>query len=182
MQEESLDNKIMELQNHYYHNNQKSRLWGANSQKLDCASLVSHTLNRIELFRQSIYIVSNTNHIFIDYPKFKTYGCPEIYDECICYFLDLIRVCLEHYQTYEIHVNMQSFTPTAAQRYKELIYLFIQKCLVQSSGISQKVSVIYLYQSPKLIDTVLKLFSGLVADDIRQKIVIVESSTRGSYR
>ena len=176
MQEPSIENKITEMQNKYYTINQKSRIF-PNQQKFDCASLITQSFNKTTLFSQSVYIVSNTNHIFIDYPKFKTFGCPEIYEEYIAYILQLIDECLAKYTTYEIHVNMQSFTATAAQRYKEMIYILINTCLSQNTGISFKVTAIYLYNAAKMIDAIMHLFSGLVNDDVKYKIHIVNNSS-----
>jgi hypothetical protein len=173
MQKESLENKIAEMQNVYYNTNVKSTFY-KNDQKKDCALFVMNSLNIEELFKRTVYNIPNTNHIFIDYLFFKTYANPSVYEELI-YFLQMnIDNCITLYKNFELHININTFSPTAAQRYKDIIYILITKCLNQQRCL-ETLSKICLYNSPKMIDNIMKLFAGLIDEKTKSKIVFVQN-------
>ena len=126
------------------------------------------------LFTQSCYIVSNSNHIFIDYPKFKHSIHSSLHNDYMAHVFYLIYECLTYYSSYEIHVNMQSFSITAAQRYKDVIYVFIQK-LTNTPDLMNKLTKLCLYQTSKMMDGIIQLFSGFVSDDqMKGKLLIIQ--------
>lgn len=107
---------------------------------------------------------------------FKTYGHQAIYEPIVDYIMNLVTNCIKQHNTFELHVNMQSFTITAAQRYKDVIQLFCNRCLQrnQDDTLSSHLVNMYIYNSPKMIGILSNLFAGFIDDTIRAKIKIVE--------
>jgi len=126
------------------------------------------------LFSKSAYIIPNKNHIFIDYPTFKQFGASCIQDEYSGYLMNLINDCLLQYSSFEIHANMQSFSITAAQKYNKLIYNFLQQ-MVTNPNVMNRLSGLYLYHMPKMVDSIVQLFSTFISNEhLRNKITIVQ--------
>lgn len=168
--EESLEYKITKLQNDFYNQNTKSRFI-KNQQKLQCAQTILANVQLEQLLAKMVYVIPNTNKVHIDYSIFKTFAHPEIYTHVVEYIISLLLSCINTVGHYEIHINLQSFTTTAAQRYKDIIYMFCSKCLQHDSFITLSLDVLYIYNSPKMLKSIMHIFSGVVNDTIKSKIV-----------
>jgi len=170
---QSIETKISELQNNYYSQNSKSWFFKS-SQKMECAAMVSQTCSLRDLFEKTAYYIPGSNRIYFDYVLFKTYGHPSIYDEFIDYVMTLFRQYIQEYErnTFELHINLQSFTITAAQRYKDIITVFCSKCLGNNTVFFQHLHNVHIYNPPKMIDTFSNMFAGYIDDNIRSKIVL----------
>ena len=163
--------RITELQNEYYKNTTKS-WFQKTAQKADCAVTVSQNIPLDLLFKETFYIIPNTNRVYIDYPLFKTFANPTVYGEIVKYVLGLFTKCIETYGTFETHVNLKSFTMTAAQRYREIIRLFCNECLNRDTTFSVHLDQFCIYHSPKMLDAISAIFSGFIDEQIRSKIII----------
>ena len=73
-----------------------------------------------------------------------------------------------------VHFNMNTFTITAANRYKELIQMFCEKALQSDSIYHTKLQAIYLYNYPTIIPVLTQLFSAFVDSSARGKVVMVK--------
>ena len=69
---------------------------------------------------------------------------------------------------------MNTFTITAANRYKVLIQMFCEKALQTNSIYHTKLNKIYLYNYPAIIPVLTKLFSSFVDNSARGKVVMVK--------
>lgn len=168
-EEDTLENKITKLQTDYYGQCTKS-FFVKNQQKLQCAKNVSENVQLDKLLEKMVYIIPNTNKIFFDYVIFKTFAHPTIYNEIVEYILFLLTQCIQQYKHYEMHINLRSFTATAAQRYKDIIYLFCVKCL-QQEDFTPNLDCLYIYNSPKMLKSIMHIFSGVITDAVKSKII-----------
>lgn len=174
MQECNLENKILELQNQYYQQNPKPTISFTNNQKMNCAKTVSQHIQIDQLFQKTVYNLPETNKVYFDYIIFKTFAHPAIYDKLLDDIIVLLTGCIQTYGSIEIHINLNTFTMTAAQRYKPIIQLFCNKCLQNTNtAISTHVTNMYIYNSPKMINTLSTVFAGFIDDNIQSKINIV---------
>jgi hypothetical protein len=130
-------------------------------------------LEKTMIFSKSAYIIPHKNHLFIDYPNFKQFHSSNLSDEYVYYLMNLINECLQYYSCFEIHINMQSFTITAAQKYKGMIYKFLQLTTVPE--LMNRLTGIYLYKIPKMIDGIVQFFSAFFSDEkLKGKVTIVQ--------
>ena len=74
----------------------------------------------------------------------------------------------------ELYINMNTFTITAANRYKELIQMFCEKALQTNSVYHTNLQTIYLYKYPAIIPVLSKLFSTFVDSNAREKVIMVK--------
>lgn len=166
-----LEHKICNARAQYYEQNPKALIFKQN-QKLECAAAVSQNISLDVLFKETILIVPNTNRIYLNYAIFKTFAHPLIYDQLVDYIIGLFNRCIQENGNFELNINLQSFTITAAQRYKEIARIFCNRCLARDSSYSACLVGLHIYNCPRMVDTLANLFSTFVDDTVRAKVVL----------
>ncbi len=161
--------QIQDIQNQYYSTSGKNLFFKKN-QKFECAQTVASKMNIYNLFDHTFRILPSTNKLYCDYPMFKTYMSPELFSMAISRSIDLCTFCVQSYGAFEIHVNIDSFTVTAAERYKTFIINFCDECARLNTGFSDYVITFNIYNIPITIDQISKLIVGLLPVEIKPKI------------
>lgn len=162
---------IEKYKNTYYSENKKAFFF-KKSQKLDCAANISSKFDINDLLSQTVAIIPNTNRVYLDYTVFKLYANPENYSTIVNYVIQLFKTCIENYGSFECHFNLNSFTMTAAERYKSVIELFCKECLKSETRYGRMLSKMYVYYSPGLIEKFTSLFAHLIDPFIRDRFVV----------
>jgi hypothetical protein len=168
--------KIAELQNSYYDQNKKNTFF-KNNQKLKCAEVVVGNIDMSELLHNCCFHIPHSNKIFYNYQVFKTFAQPDNYEIIIDYIIHLMQQILTHHSQFEVHVNIQSFTVSAAQRYKDCILLFLQKCNDHILEFSDKLSVLKVYFSPSSIETIKPILMPLIPPQVKSKMMIFDKES-----
>jgi hypothetical protein len=167
---ENLLNDLAKFKNAYYKDNKKSLLFNK-SQKHDYAQNVTSRFDINNLLQKTVYIIKGTNKLFINYPVYKQYAHPDNYELFVNYVHNLIPFIIDKYVTFECHVNLHSFTVTAAARHKEVIRIFCSKCFdISYTGC---LNHIYIYNTPSTLDIISGMLLHLVDPETRKKIVLV---------
>lgn len=164
--------QINQYKNKYYTDNNKNMLFKS-SQKNDCAKQISGTFDLQEMFKITFFIIPNTNHIFMDYTKFKLFANESIYNEIIDYILYLLDTCIQKYGNYTIHFNIHSMTVSALERYKKLLEMYNNKCLSKNGGYSNLIVSFFIYHPPSAIDLIYKVVKHVLQEAVKNKIVLV---------
>jgi hypothetical protein len=167
--------KIEELTNQYYSDNKKNMFFKTN-QKMDCAAQVTNQIGIDELIQKTIYLIPNTNSVFMDYTVFKTYATPDNYNKIVGYILSLFDYCIKNYGEYYAHVNLDSFTISAAERYKNLIECFLTNCMSSKSQYSFRLKHMFIYNTPNTFHNISRLLMPFVDPLVRQKIVFYDKT------
>ena len=170
----SIEDKLNELKTKYYNEKGGSNFLFKNTQKLDCAKEITESIPIKELLHKSFYISDNTNRIYVEYTILKMYANPAVYKTMLEYVNSLIALCIETRGGFELHVNLKTFTVTAANRYKDLIQMFCENSLQKNCSHQTYLQNIYLYNYPTIIPILTTLFSGFVDDNARSKLVLVK--------
>jgi len=171
--EGNITEKIKELQTKYYNKNGSYILF-KNAQKIECATEIVNNIPINTLLNDTIYIVETTNQIYIKYEILKSFANPSVYTYIIDHISNLVQISITNHKSFELHINMNTFTITAANRYKELIQMFCEKALQTNSIYHTKLNKIYLYNYPAIIPVLTKLFSSFVDNSARGKVVMVK--------
>lgn len=158
-------NKIKEMQDNYYNDNKK-KLFFKKSQKFDCASVITDNIPLYDLISQTMFIVPNSNKIYMDYTFFKLYANPDNFTVISDNLLSILQRSIELYGNYQMHLNLESFTVSALERYKPVISHFFNKCLTYGTEYSSKVDKIYIYNTPKNFDSIIKLLKGFINKEV----------------
>jgi hypothetical protein len=171
--EPELTNKISELTAQFYSENKKNILF-KNSQKKECANTIVESIGIDGLLKRTFFIFPNTNRVFLDYPVFKSYATPDNYSHIVNYIVSLFSHCINIYGTFEAHVNLEGFTLSAAERYKEFMHLYINVCMAKYCEFSEKIDKMYIYNTPNTFQSISKILMPLVDNVVKNKIVIYD--------
>jgi len=175
---DQLESKISQLQSDFSKssNTRLSLPFSKNTQKLNCAQEVLNHFHLGDLLHKMAYIKGESRHIFFDYLIFKTFAHPSIYDTILDHVVALSQFCIQTHGRYNIHINIKSFTVTAAQRYNDLILKFFSICLQKDSIMVKNLDNIYIYNSPKMFESITRIFSNFIDDEIQSKIIHVKET------
>jgi hypothetical protein len=146
------------------------------SQKFECATNVVKNLSIDELINNTVFMLKNTNIIYIDYPVLKTFATPEHFDKIVNYICSLIDFCIQTYSNYDVHINLDSFTSSACYRYKGLIESFVNYCGKHNFTYSTKLTKFYIYNTPSSIDSISPILIQLIDPVVREKFVFYKKS------
>ena len=169
----SLQEKIQKLQDQYYSTNKKNTFL-KNSQKQKCAKHITEHIPLKVLLEKSFYIKENTNHVVNDYVVFKTYANPSNYNDIVEFTMELTQKCIKENGSFELHVNLDTFTITAAQRYSELIKIFCEKCLKKQSVFYDYMDHVYIFKYPSMIAAIQNVFSAFMDKEALNKVTLVK--------
>jgi hypothetical protein len=173
----NLIEEIEKFQNTYYSQGGGKNTIFKKSQKIECASQISSNFDIQLLLNKTIYLIQNTNKIFIDYTVFKLYGNPSNYKLIIDRLFTLFLETINTYGEYECHINLNTFTISAAERYKQVIEMFCSECLQnKTTRYSLFLSKMHIYNSPSMLENIAKLFAAYIEPSVRTKIEIHNKS------
>ena len=173
--ENDLVNRIKEFQESYYSKNKKNVFFKKN-QKLDCATEVCNVFPLEYLISQTLYIIPNTNKIFIDYTIFKLFANKNNFSQ----FVDNVFIILEQssksFENFELYINLESFTVSALERYKEVIKDFIDKCQLYNTKYTDNMKQLYICNVPKTFDAILKAMKPFMEKQVYEKIKLYDDN------
>ena len=162
----STSDKIKKAQERFYSRN-----------KSPCAGEVPKTVSLEELISKTLHTIFSSNKIYVNYLVFKTYANPLNYHHIINALIKLIISTIDTYGSFEIHINLQSFTISDARRYEKIYQLYYDTCC--ACGLQYKfetIDNIYIYYTPYIIDMISSLIVKFTDKDMKKKIILVGKS------
>ena len=114
------------------------------------------------------------NRIYVDYSIIKMYIDVSVYDKIVDRLFSLLMECCcktedSGESSFEIHINLEGFTITSAERHKVVIEQFCQR--MDNTKCFEFMRIMYIYNTPSMIDAISSLFSYLVHPNIKQKML-----------
>jgi hypothetical protein len=173
LEENDILNKIKEIQDNYYSKNKKNTIF-KNKQKLDCANAVCSAIPIEYLISQTIYTIPNTNNIFVDYTIFKLFANTDNFNEIITSICEILKNCIDSFNTFELFINLDSFTISALERYKIVIKEFIDRCVSSNTKFSENMNNLYICNVPKAFDSIIKTLRPIIDKQIFEKIKLYD--------
>jgi hypothetical protein len=168
---ESLLNELNKFKDLYYNENKKT-IFQQKTQKHEVAKAISSRFDINILLQKTAYIIPNTNKIYINYPMFKQFAQPDNYELFVKYVQKLVVITINENKTFECHINIDSFTISAAERYKGILVAFDEEDL----GYTGYMDAIYVYNSPTMIERISKVFLHLLEPSIKKKLKLVKKA------
>lgn len=153
---------LMEKCKDQYYENEKKNFFFKKGQKMDCAKKMTETFPIEDMLKTTIYIIPNTNKIVFNYTIFKLYANEQVYSNVIQKVIDSYDIILSQYPDFEIHVILDTFTITAAERYKNVIKLFCEKCMSSKVNYTQRLKGMYIYYCPSMIESISTLLKPFI--------------------
>uniref|UniRef100_A0A6C0ARU4 CRAL-TRIO domain-containing protein n=1 Tax=viral metagenome TaxID=1070528 RepID=A0A6C0ARU4_9ZZZZ len=167
----TLITKIEKLKAEYYAESTKAMFF-KKQQKVDCANMICNGVGLEEMLNHTVFVIPNTNRVYFDYTIFKTYAIPSNYDAIVKRVLDLFQECIVKYGNFEAHVNLNTFTISAFERYKAIIIKFCEECFKNNTHFSVDLVKFCIYNSPNMIDLITTTAKPFIDDTIRQKVIL----------
>lgn len=177
---EELEKEIDGIKDEFYSESGKNVLF-KKSQKYDCAKKIVSKISLDVLLNRTCLIIDDTNCVHIDYPIMKTYASPEIFDAIAEYIIGKFHYLKTNFPTFEVALNLDGFSVSAAERYKILIEIFCWKCFQRNAGFAFVVTQFVVYNAPSVIDTIKHIVSPFIEDHMKHKLFIVPKKESEQY-
>jgi len=166
----SLLEKMNEIQNKFYNDNSKNSFF-KKSQKMDCAKEVCKTFDLNEMIAKTIYVIPDTNGIYMDYTIFKLYANPDNFDAIIIHIINTCRYLVTYYKSFEVFINLDSFTVSAAERYKGLIKKYCDNCLTENTDFATLMVKLNILNTPSVIEMIVKIIKPVIDKGVVEKVI-----------
>lgn len=160
--------QLQQIKDDYYTQNKKSMLF-KNDQKFHLAQSVCTQIDLTELLHNTCWIIPHTNKVYFEYSVFKHYACPQNYQQIINKIQTLCYECVQTHGSFEVHINLASFTVSAAERYKPVIQMYCEQCTSQTTWLTDYLERLCLYNVPVMIENISRMLSPLVPPAVREK-------------
>ena len=171
MSTDSLVKLMARYQNDYYQTQGKNTLF-KKAQKQDCAKEMSKMFPLEDMIQRTVFINPGTNILIFDYTVFKLFATNDNSEAIIKRVIDLYDELLVKYPFFEVHINLDGFTISAAERYKTIIQQFCNRCMTASTRYTLFLKTMYLYYTPSMIDSISMLLKPFIDPGINERIVM----------
>ena len=176
-----LQEQIDKFRQDYYQENggKKSSIQflSKRKQKLDMAQQVTAQFDINQLLNKTVYNITGTNRIVIDYTVFKLYANENIYTTLIDHLLSVYDFCIEKYGFYDVHINLATFSTTAAQRYSKMVEMFNSRFTDNSDSIYiLRMNHLYIYNPPSVLEMIYSVLKHLLNPQVKTKSIIIPKS------
>jgi hypothetical protein len=169
---EALEMEINNTRNAFYGESGKNTFF-KKQQKFDCAQKVASQIPMEHLLSRTCWIQDEIAFVRIDYTILKTYASPEVFEIIVDHIIQICKGSIATFKRLNVLLNLDTFTVSAAERYKVLIELFCQKCFQENLGFSLSLEQFIIYNSPSTIDLIKPILLPLLLEEIRPKIRLV---------
>jgi len=149
--------KLENYKNNFYTEHTKN-VFLKKKQKMQCAQEISSQFQLEDLLSKTVYCIPNTKKIYIDYTIFKLFAHPNIFQTIIEHTQNILDDCVQKNDGFEAHVNLNTFTISAAERYRSIIQIFYDTALRKNTVYYKKLDKMYVYYTPSTIGDVAKIF------------------------
>ena len=133
-------------------------------------------MNLDDLIYHTSWIIPNTNKVYIEYPILKLYANPSNFEMLVEKFMGLALECSNNFPFFEVHLNLDSFTISAAERYKGIIEMFCMQCFTRNTHFTERLSAFHLYNTPLVIDNISKMLLPIIPPEMRSKFVLYKKT------
>jgi len=170
--------EMQEMQTGLYNESGGKNIFFKKTQKLDIAKTISEKFDLQEIIDKCIYILpTKMNEIYIDYTILKLFIHDDIHEKIIDYLLVLYSECITKYGTFTLNINLDGFTISAAERHKNAVKLFSQKCLntkeFRYGELNEKIRIL---NAPSIMDTLVQMFKPFFAKDLVHRIELYKKN------
>jgi hypothetical protein len=163
--------EMMEKYHKEYYQSQGKNMFFKKGQKLDCAKEMSKVFQLEEMIQQTTYIIPETNKIVFNYTIFKLYANDDNYQTIIQKVITLYDEILVNHAKFEAHVILDTFTISAAERYKNAIKMFCEMCMNSNTKYTEFMEKMYIYYTPSMIESIATILRPFIDTSIQSRIV-----------
>ena len=170
---DELEKEIERMQSEFYTENGGKNVFFKKAQKYECANQISQKIPIKVLLESGCYILNDSNYVFIDYKKFKTFLTPNNYNDAIDHIIEKLEYIKSKFVDVNVLLDLDGFTVSAAERYKSLIQQFCDRCFTDGYGCTDILQNFTIYNCPAVFDTIKSIILPLIDDLTKSKIITV---------
>jgi hypothetical protein len=161
---------MLKIKDTYYKEHSKNILFKT-AQKFDCAKQMCSKLDVVDLMNSTFWLIPNKNQFYIDYRIYKLYANPDIFQLIVDNIIRMCKWCISEYGVFEVHINLSSFTVSAAERHRTIINLFNQTCMQDTQHqFTDKLCSLNIHNVPSAIDNITHILLPLFPCEVLPKI------------
>jgi hypothetical protein len=102
----------------------------------------------------------------MNYSIFKLFANDAVYYQMIQRVFFLYDQNISQYGNYFLIINLDGFTISAAERYRDFITLFSNICMASDKKYTSFVEKVQILNTPHVFDTIIKMFKPFIAKEI----------------
>ena len=129
-------------------------------QKEDCALMVANQISLDEVISQSFFTLPGCPSVFyMNYPIMKTYMNHENYQEITDKLIQVLVGATQMSSTgqIQVHINLNGFTVSAAERYKYIVEYFSTKCNENDIVLTPFIECVNIYYTPAAMPSIMSM-------------------------
>jgi hypothetical protein len=149
--------------NSFFKNAQKKQM-----AKSVCQNLSANDLQQV--ISMTIYRLPQTNRIYIDYPTFKLYANDDVYEMVVLHLLRIYDDCIHDFGSYFLHINLSGFTVSAADRYKNGVMIFSERCLKSDTKYTFLLEKMQILNTPNSFESIIQFLKVFIPKEVSEKI------------
>ena len=148
------------------------------AQKEACARSVAAQVSLEEVVSQSFFAVpGRVNSFYMNYPLMKTYVNPDNHEKLTLDLVAALRAAVDAAgggeRCLEVHINLNGFTVSAAERYKYVVEFFSETCNARDVVLTPHIAQVVIYYAPAAMESILGLLRMCVQPEILQRLRLV---------
>lgn len=171
---EDLEKEIENIKEQFYGENGGKNIFFKKNQKYDCAKKIVSQIPLETLLDRMCIIFESVKCVHIDYAILKTFASPDNFESISENIISKFEYLKQKYSTFDVFINLDGFTVSAAERYKSLIEVFCQKCLQKNSGFSIIVTQLVVYNAPLMVESIKHIVWPFMEEPMKRKIFVVQ--------
>jgi len=103
---------------------------------------------------------------------FKTYGTSQNYEIVVNYLLTEINNIVLQYGSFNMHINLLSFSMSAVERYTQAIQMFCNECFKNVNvKYIDRMGTMYIYNTPNMIGAISATLIRFTNESIKDKMI-----------
>ena len=138
-------------------------------QKNNIAQQISDQFDINQLLHLTCY--TKDQMVIVDYTVIKLYAHPDNYQKIIDYIMNIYRGKIG--SMVDFHFNINGFTVTSAERYKDLIKMYFDVTQNAEFDVTQMTNKIYIYYTPSIIHQLTKMLQAFIPDEIKERVIYI---------
>jgi len=178
----TLMENIENIKNSYYEANGGKNMFFKNKQKQELTDKICSQMDVKQLLNESIFIVSGTSNVFINYKLIKHYISMSILNDIFEHLIECYTKCIDTHGRITLHIDLNSITISALDRYKEIIHTlfnkFIERSEITNIFFSSYTDKMVYYNTPSFMQHILLILKPymMISGIDMNKIKLIEKS------
>ena len=169
---EALFKDMTKIKDNFYASSGKN-VFQKNVQKEKIAETINSNFCLDDLMVNTVYLIPNTNCIFIDYLIFKMYAIPTNYESIVNRLIEIMIRTINQYGSFQMHINLSSFTITALERFQDIFKLYYDSCIRRGLLYDPDIiDQIVIYNTPLIMSSISSMIIKFTEPSVRKKMVL----------